>query len=173
MNPLERVEILRQTSNVDYKNLSILSSFIEMIKTEGINGLFKGNTASIIRVFPYSAIEFYTLELAKNVLRKCDISTKNFFGLFLCGAFSGWVAVTATFPLDVVRTRFAVTTENSSIKEKKIIESLLMLYNDNGIRGLYKGYGFSSVVCILFILIYYIYREIFYLLPLNNQYLSF
>lgn len=117
-----------------------------MIKTEGLTGLFKGNNASIMRVFPYSAIEFYSLEFAKNILRKCNISTKNFIGLFLCGAFSGWAAVTATFPLDVVRTRIAVTTENSNIKERNIIESLRMLYYDNGIRGLYKGYGLSSMV---------------------------
>lgn len=151
MNPLERIEILRQTQNFDYKNLSFFQSVIKMYKTQGVKGFFKGNTASLMRVLPYSAIEFCSVEFSKNILRKFKLSTKNFLGLFLCGAFSGWAAVTATFPLDVVRTRLAIHTEHSAIKEKTITESLRNVYKEGGIRGLYKGYGLTSLGNILFI----------------------
>ena len=52
MNPLERIEILRQTQNFDYKNLSFFQSVIKMYKTQGVKGFFKGNTASLMRVLP-------------------------------------------------------------------------------------------------------------------------
>ena len=69
MNPLERIEILRQTQNFDYKNLSFFQSVIKMYKTQGVKGFFKGNTASLMRVLPYSAIEFCSVEFSKNILR--------------------------------------------------------------------------------------------------------
>lgn len=151
LNPLERIEILRQTQNYDYNNLSFIQSVVKMYKTQGIYGFFKGNTASLMRVLPYSAVEFYSLEFAKNMLRKLNISPRNFLGLFLCGTFSGWTAVTLTFPLDVIRTRISVNTEHSNIKEKRIIESLKNIYKEQGFKGLYKGYALTSLGNILFI----------------------
>ena len=41
LNPLERIEILRQTQNYDYKNLSFIQSVVKMFKTQGIFGFFK------------------------------------------------------------------------------------------------------------------------------------
>jgi hypothetical protein len=147
----ERIEILRQTQNLDYKNLSFTQSLVKIVKTQGISGLFKGNSASLMRILPYGAIEFYSLEFAKNMLRKFNISTTNFFGLFICGTFSGWAAVTATFPLDVVRTRLACNTEHSGIKERNVFESIKTVVKTQGFKGLYKGYGMSSLGNILFI----------------------
>ena len=130
LNPLERIEILRQTQNYDYKNLSFIQSVVKMFKTQGIFGFFKGNTASLMRVLPYSAIEFYSLEFAKNMLRKFNINSRNFLGLFLCGTFSGWTAVTLTFPLDVIRTRISVNTEHSNIKDEIAIIARICFVTD-------------------------------------------
>ena len=151
LNPIERIEILRQTQNTDYKHLSFLSSIYKLYNTQGIKGFFIGNGASIIRLFPSSAIEFYSLELAKNIANKININTNNYLGLFLCGTFCGLCSVTLTFPLDVVRTRLSINTEHSLIKEKSIFESIRNIYNENGIKGLYKGYGMASIGNILFI----------------------
>ena len=60
------MEILRQVENVDFKGMSLKDSFIKIYKTQGILGFFKGNTASVLRIFPFAAIEFYSLEKFKN-----------------------------------------------------------------------------------------------------------
>jgi solute carrier family 25 protein 16 len=123
-----------------------MGSFRKIIQTQGFRGLFKGNTASVVRVFPFSAIEFYTIEFCKNTVKRLGRNTSSFFWLFSCGAVSGLTAVSCTFPLDVARTRLAINTENSHIKENKISLSLINLWKEKGIRGLYKGYSVASIV---------------------------
>ncbi len=71
---------------------------------------------------------------------------ENFFFNFLCGGLTGLTAATLTFPLDVVRTRLAATTINSTIKENHLSSSLNNLFKNEGIRGLYKGYSVASFV---------------------------
>jgi solute carrier family 25 phosphate transporter 23/24/25/41 len=65
---------------------------------------------------------------------------------FICGGLTGFSASTLTFPLDVVRTRLAVTTLNSKINEHRLTISLITLWKKDGIKGLYKGYSIASFV---------------------------
>jgi len=143
-NPIERLEILRQVENTDYKGLSLSQSMKKFYKTQGLTGLFKGNSASLARIFPFSAIEFYSYEFYKNLLIRGDHNKarqNSIFYAILCGGLTGLNAITLTFPLDVARTRLAVDTQNSPIKEKSIFTSLINLWKKDGIRGLYKGYS--------------------------------
>jgi hypothetical protein len=106
-----------------------------------------GNTASVIRIFPFSAIEFYSLESYKNIfIRGKPNRLSSFLYNFICGGLAGLTAATLTFPLDVARTRISINTENSSVKEKRIIVSMLNLWKVAGIQGLYKGYSVAAFV---------------------------
>jgi hypothetical protein len=146
-NPIERLEILRQVENADFKGLNFSKSVVKFYKTQGINGLFKGNSASILRIFPFSAIEFFSFEFFKNkIIRGHENRQSSLKYTMICGALSGLTAITMTFPLDVARTRLAVDTANSSVKESSLINSLSNLWKDGGIRGLYKGYSVAFIV---------------------------
>ena len=153
-NPIERVEILRQVENIDFKGLNLFKSTIQIYQTQGIKGLFKGNLASIVRVFPFSAMEFYFIEYYKNLFIRDNPKRQNsIFYIFLCGGLTGLTAATFTFPLDVARTRLAATTVNSTIKENRISTSLINLWKNEGLKGLYKGYSVASFGTIFFIAI--------------------
>jgi len=54
-----------------------------MGKIEGINGYFKGNWTNIIRVAPFSALEFYTYDFLRMRLYKNQksINTNQLFFL--------------------------------------------------------------------------------------------
>ncbi len=146
-NPIERVEILRQIENLDFKGLNIFKSLAKIHQTQGLSGLLKGNVVSIIRVFPFSASEFYFIEFYKNLIIRGNQNRHNsIFYTFVCGGLTGLTAATLTFPLDVARTRLAATTVNSTIKENKFTTSLINLWKNEGIRGLYKGYSVASFV---------------------------
>lgn len=150
MNPIERVEILRQVDNKDYKGLNFTKSIIKFYNTQGITGVFKGNSASLVRIFPFSAIEFYSFEFYKNIfIRGKQKRDNNILITFLCGALTGLNAITLTFPLDVVRTRLACHTQNSEITESKFFRTLISLWQTSGIRGLYKGYSIVFFVLII------------------------
>jgi hypothetical protein len=143
---------LRQVDNVDYKGVNIYRAIKKFYETQGINGLFKGNSAAIIRVFPFSAIEFYSFEFYKNAfIRGRADRQNNFFYTLLCGGLTGLNAITLTFPLDVARTRLACVTSNSQVQDANLRSSLIVLYKNFGLRGLYKGYSVTFIVRNIFI----------------------
>lgn len=146
--PLERVEILRQINSKELKGVSLLKSVSYLHQKQGFLGLFKGNTASLMRIFPFSAIEFYSMEMYKNIfLRTIDENNKDpksikkekFQALLISGTLTGLNAITLTYPFDVVRTRMAANTSNT-IKDTKFINSFIELYKLGGIKAMYKGY---------------------------------
>jgi hypothetical protein len=66
--PIERVKLLRQTNNVHYKGKSMLESFKFMIQKEGPLGAFKGNGANVVKIGPFSALEFFTYDFLRGKL---------------------------------------------------------------------------------------------------------
>ena len=145
-NPIERVEILRQIGNAEYKGVSFIKSLVKFYNTQGINGLFKGNSASVIRIFPFSAIEFYTLEVAKNFLIRGKAQDKyHVYRLFICGTLAGLNAATITYPLDVARTLLAIKTSHSEVNAG-LVQTLVNLYKTEGFKGYYKGYSLVFIV---------------------------
>ena len=67
-SPFERLRILQQTVIKDYAGLSTWGSFKQMYKLEGVKGYFKGNGATVGKIAPFSAFEFYFYEVYKNTL---------------------------------------------------------------------------------------------------------
>ena len=81
---------------------------------------------------------------------KAFFGSRNSIGYnMLCGSLSGLNAATITFPLDVARTRLAIDTQNSAVKEKRLTTALINLWKTDGIKGLYKGYTLVVIVLLL------------------------
>ena len=159
MSPIERVEILRQVESQSYKNLNAIQTLKKIIQTQGILGPFKGNSASIARIFPFSAIEFYSFEFFKNLIVRGQKDRQNsIYYTSICGALTGLTAITLTFPLDVARTRLAVITSTGQNNNIGLLKSVSDLYKDYGLKGLYKGYSSAFIVIIIN---KYCYRDLF------------
>ena len=54
--PLERVKILYQTRTPHYPFTGIVSTLDRIVQKEGVPGLWRGNSATILRIFPYAGI---------------------------------------------------------------------------------------------------------------------
>lgn len=67
-SPLERLRILQQTASVAYKGKGTIGSLSYMYKSEGMYGFFKGNGATVCKIAPFSAFEFYFYEIFKTNL---------------------------------------------------------------------------------------------------------
>jgi hypothetical protein len=119
---------------------------VKFYQTQGVNGLFKGNSASVARIFPFSAIEFFTLEACKNhFIRGKPQDEYHVYRLFLCGTIAGLNASTITYPLDVARTLLAIKTGQNEVKAG-LINTLINLYKSEGFKGYYKGYSLVFMV---------------------------
>lgn len=147
--PIERVEILWQISNREFKDLSLTNSIKKLFEKQGFLGLFKGNSASLLRVVPFSSIEFFSMEFYKNIFvrgKSENLSEGMKLEMYLiCGTLTGLNAITFTYPLDVVRTRMASNTSDMKLRQTKFISSFLGLYRSDGITGLYKGYYITFI----------------------------
>ncbi|KAF5927904.1 hypothetical protein HPG69_009270 [Diceros bicornis minor] len=66
--PLDRVKVLLQAHNHHYKHLGVFSTLRAVPQKEGYLGLYKGNGAMMIRIFPYGAIQFMAFEHYKTLI---------------------------------------------------------------------------------------------------------
>ena len=118
--PLDRVKILYQIDpSRSFSMQRALKSGVTIWRNTGARGLWRGNTAAVIRIAPYSAIAFTTypqFEMLFRTLtgigglsRKHDSGNVAMAGVirFWSGAGAGTVATLATYPLDLLRARVA------------------------------------------------------------------
>ncbi|KAL7569679.1 hypothetical protein ACA910_008331 [Epithemia clementina (nom. ined.)] len=63
--PMDRIKILYQVSSAEFHFRSIPQVIRNIVQTEGVAALWKGNTATMIRVFPYSGIQFMVFDRCK------------------------------------------------------------------------------------------------------------
>ena len=64
--PIERIKVLLQTNNKHYTDKSLFRCLLYMYKNEGVTGLFQGNRVNVIRVVPFSALEFFTFDYIRH-----------------------------------------------------------------------------------------------------------
>eukprot|EP00899_Mesostigma_viride_P002434 jgi/Mesvir1/12191/Mv00428-RA.1 len=105
--PLERLKILWQTEDPKYRGLGVAGSLSKIVRTEGLLGLYRGNSASVIRIVPYAAVHFMAYEQYRDILVASGLQDTPRLDL-LAGSVAGCSAVVLTYPLDLVRTRLAV-----------------------------------------------------------------
>jgi len=78
-----------------------------------VRGFFKGNGATIVKIAPFSAFEFYFYEVFKNTLypgkEKKDFT---YLQKLFCGGLTGITASTLTYPIDVVKTYLTINIES-------------------------------------------------------------
>lgn len=80
---------------------------------DGIRGLFRGHSATLLRIFPYAAIKFLTYEQIRAVLITSPAQETPIRRL-LSGSLAGVTSVFFTYPLEVIRVRLAFETKKDS-----------------------------------------------------------
>ena len=131
--PLERIKIIAQTRG----SVSMSGELARMYRADGYRGLFVGNGANCMRVFPMAGIvtivylNALKLTPADNEL---DLMEPVYRGG--CAAFAGLVGQAATYPMDVARTRMTVHARYIGMSMAKCASTIA---TNEGARGLYKG----------------------------------
>ncbi|KAJ9681262.1 hypothetical protein PVL29_020238 [Vitis rotundifolia] len=145
--PLERLKILLQVQNPhNIKYNGTIQGLKYIWKTEGFRGLFKGNGTNCARIVPNSAVKFFSYEQAsKGILYLYQQQTGNDAQLtpllrLGAGACAGIIAMSATYPMDMVRGRLTVQTENSPYQYRGMFHALSTVLRQEGPRALYKGW---------------------------------
>ena len=141
--PIDRIKILYQISSAHFRLRDVPGVAIRIINKEGWTALWKGNMATMIRVFPYSGIQFMVFDRIKthflqrhedgnhSLYSKRDAQGQNKsmkWGLsplesLTSGAMAGAISVIATYPLDLTRAQLAVLKKKYDASGKRIHQS--------------------------------------------------
>lgn len=148
VSPLERTKIIYQVHYYGDKKTPSLASFLmETSKKTGFKSLFKGNLTSVLRIIPYSAVQFVSYEYFKKLISTDEDTEHHLYTLTrLCaGAMAGIASATVTYPLDLVRTRLSADLTPGKGRYRGIIDCAKQCYTtDTGMKGmrgsnLFKG----------------------------------
>lgn len=117
---------------------------IQTIKTEGVfNGLYRGNVSALARDVPgnfvwYGIYEGVCMYMTPQGGSKADLGP---CAHLLGGALSGVGYWTAFYPADTVKSLIQTNPDHVG---KGFLETLTHVYQKEGIRGLYRGYGVTA-----------------------------
>ncbi|KAI2635009.1 mitochondrial carrier domain-containing protein [Xylaria nigripes] len=130
--PLDRVKILFQTSNPQFAKYS--SSWVglgralgDIYNHHGVAGLFRGHSATLLKIYPYAAIKFVAYEQYRSLI----ISAKHhetWFRRFSAGALAGVTSVFFTYPLEMIRVRLAFETK---VRSPSLIGLCKQIYHEH------------------------------------------
>jgi hypothetical protein len=159
--PFDRIKILYQVSSAQFHILKVPQIAYRIVAEEGLTALWKGNVATLIRVFPYSGIQFMVFDRCKTFILKeqemqylaeKETSLRNHqlpppkpkWGLspvesLFAGMAAGAVSVVATYPLDLTRAQLAVLRTKKNQHNQGFIATLVDNYRNRGPVGLFRG----------------------------------
>lgn len=136
--PLDRIKILLQGHQCHYKHYGVFSGLKGIVQKEQFLGLYKGNGAQMVRIFPYAAVQFLSFEAYKRVIRN-TFQNSSHASKFVAGSCAGVTAAVTTYPLDMVRARLAFQVNGHHIYTGIVHVVTSIVKTEGGIRALYKG----------------------------------
>lgn len=99
--------------------------------TEGLTGLYRGHSATLLRIFPYAGIKF----LAYEQIRSALIPSKEYetpLRRLLSGSLAGVTSVFFTYPLEVIRVRLAFETKREG--RSSLSSICKQIYNETPVQ---------------------------------------
>lgn len=138
--PLDRTKIIFQVSSERFSAKEAYRLIYRTYLKNGFFSLWRGNSATLVRVIPYAAIQFCAHEQYKILLG----AHYGFQGKalppvprFCAGSMAGVTAALLTYPLDMVRARMAVTPKEMY---SNILHVFVRISQEEGLKTIYRGF---------------------------------
>lgn len=117
----------------------ILPTMRTIVAQEGITGLWKGNIPAELLYLTYGASQFLTYQQTTLLITRSHWNIPDAATSFIAGATAGGLATTFTYPLDLLRTRFAAQGEERVYTSLK--HSFTHILRHEGPSGFFRGLG--------------------------------
>jgi solute carrier family 25 citrate transporter 1 len=139
VTPMEtiKVKFINDQRSVKPKFKGFFHGVGMIIRQDGLGGVYKGLTATILKQGSNQAIRFYTMESLKELYKGGDPNKpvpKLVVGAF--GAIAGAASVFGNTPLDVVKTRMQGLEAS---KYKSTVDCAVQIWTKEGPTAFYKG----------------------------------
>uniref|UniRef100_A0A8C7XQQ9 ADP/ATP translocase n=1 Tax=Oryzias sinensis TaxID=183150 RepID=A0A8C7XQQ9_9TELE len=139
-SPLEVVKIKSQVGTFHCRN-GFWGSFRVIYQHEGLRGFWKGNLASCLRLFPYTAVHLATYKKIVH-LHMDEFGFISQRRAIFAGGLAGVAAGLVTYPLEVAETRLVI----QNCKQPTYIgvcHTLSKIYRNEGLLALYRGFSLT------------------------------
>ncbi|CAF0877849.1 unnamed protein product [Brachionus calyciflorus] len=165
------LDVIRSRLAFQFKGEHVYKGILDAIvkiyaEKNSLTSFFRGYLITILGMVPYAGISFSSFEhikkyvlnrkiiymTSKSNAHKNEINSHDYYelsvvGKLLCGAMTGIIAQTITYPLDVVRRHMQLSKMISETRSKMgIIQTFNYVYSEYGVvKGLYRGITLNYV----------------------------
>jgi solute carrier family 25 carnitine/acylcarnitine transporter 20/29 len=147
-HPLDLVKVRMQTTrNKEGKQQRTFQSLGQIVRTEGVGGIYKGVGAPILAVAPIWATSFWGfdtgIKLVRALFHLSPQSTLSLPQLCIAGAFSALPTALIMVPSERIKCILQMQQAGNEKKYNGMMDCARQIYREGGIRGLYKGTAFT------------------------------
>lgn len=119
----------------------------ELLHTQGIQGLYRGLGATLMRDVPFSVVYFPLFANLNKLGKPTPDGSSPFYWAFLSGCAAGSTAAVAVNPCDVVKTRLQSLNKGSSEESYNgIMDCVSKIMRKEGPSAFLKGAGCRALV---------------------------
>jgi solute carrier family 25 phosphate transporter 23/24/25/41 len=134
---LARTRLAIQTTGQKYSGL--FGTMLTVVKEEGVTGLYKGMGTSCLGVAPFVALNFASSEGLRELSKKYGY-TQGVFSSLAIGSIGGIIAMTLTYPTELLRRRMMVQGIGGEPRlYNSIWDACKKIASTEGYRGFYRG----------------------------------
>jgi len=112
---------------------------MKIMKSDGVQGLYRGFGISVLGIIAYRALYFGLFDTGKNIIFE-DFKNANFFAVWLFAQTVTVGAGVASYPLDTVRRRMMMQSGYSEKMYNSTLDCFAKIYkNEGGLYPFFKG----------------------------------
>lgn len=136
--PLDVVKIRLQVKG-EQRYRGLMHGLIDVGRTEGISGLYKGWEPTMIRAAILTGSQVASYDQIKRFLINNGYMTEGLALHTVASFLAGLITTITTSPVDVIKTRYQNTPSQSGIYTG-VFDCLVKSVKAEGVFGLYKGF---------------------------------
>ncbi|CAN6468308.1 unnamed protein product [Victoria cruziana] len=134
-----QVHGLPKLSSGGVKGSLIVGSLEQIFKKEGMRGMYRGLSPTILALLPNWAVYFTMYDHLKSLLSRDETHQLSVGANMIAASGAGAATTIATNPLWVVKTRFQTQGMRAGIVPyRSTFSALRRIVHEEGIRGLYR-----------------------------------
>lgn len=118
-------------------HIGTFSTLTSILRNEGVTALWKGNVPAELMYLTYGGAQFAGYRTVSRAMDSLPGTLPASLQSFVSGAAAGAIATTITYPLDLLRTRFAAQGQQRVYVSLRT--SLREITRHEGLRGFYRG----------------------------------
>ncbi|XP_062926244.1 calcium-binding mitochondrial carrier protein SCaMC-2-like [Mobula hypostoma] len=134
--PFDRLRVLMQVYSTRENKIKISSGIKQMIAEGGLSSMWRGNLTNIMKICPELAIKFMAYEELKELIA-ADAESLRMRERFLAGSMAGAVSQSATYPIEVLKTRMMLRRTG---EPRELYAHVRNIFMYEGFSTFFRGY---------------------------------